>query len=251
MKFTWTLVGGNMDYMDFRWSLLGVYKESTRSTWSLHAVHKDLWGSVKYSTTAARNLTGGYCLLILNGHNSHCTYGFCKFAADHNIIIICLSSHTTHALQPCDVACFGPLASAWKSEVNAASADYVEITKQNLLLFYVKAREHSLKKSTIIFAFMKTRIWPFNCHILDSSDFKPSKNMTTEPVQPLPAKLPTLLVPIQVHNNTEQVVLTADNEVHYIIPLPPALPHTAARVDLHRENQQLQHTIHLVEVQLE
>ena len=79
--------------------------------------------------TAARNITGGYHLLILDGHNSHCMYGFCKFAVDHNIIIICLPSHMTHALQPCDVACFGPLASAWKSEVNAASADYVEITK--------------------------------------------------------------------------------------------------------------------------
>jgi len=43
---------------------------------------------------------------------------------------------------------FGPLASAWKSEVNAASADYVEITKRNLLQFYAKARERSLKKVT-------------------------------------------------------------------------------------------------------
>src|ERR1700678_3056811 len=61
--------------------------------------------------TAAKNVTGGYRLLILDGHNSHCTYGFCKFAADRNIIIICITSHTTHALQPCDVAFFGPLAS--------------------------------------------------------------------------------------------------------------------------------------------
>ena len=201
--------------------------------------------------TAVRNITGGYRLLILDGHNSHCTYGFCKFAADHNIIIICLPSHMTHALQPCDVACFGPLASAWKSEVNAASADYVEITKWNLLQFYAKARERLLKKSTIISAFTKTGIWPFNRHILDPSVFEPSKNTTTEPAQPLPARLPTLLIPIQVHNNTEQVALTAGNEVCYIIPLLPALPHTAARVDLHHENQQLWHMICLAEVQLE
>ncbi|KAF8219380.1 hypothetical protein L208DRAFT_1551245, partial [Tricholoma matsutake] len=91
--------------------------------------------------TAARNMTQGHHLLILDGHNLHCTYGFCKFAVDHNIVVTCLPSHTTHALQPCDVACFGPLASAWKSEVNSASADYVEITKWNLLVFYEKARE--------------------------------------------------------------------------------------------------------------
>ncbi|KAF8240819.1 hypothetical protein L208DRAFT_1198774, partial [Tricholoma matsutake] len=95
-------------------------------------------------------------------HNSHCTYRFCKFAADHKIIVICLPSHTTHALQPCDVACFGPLASAWKSEANLASADYVEITRWNLLVFYGKARERALKKTTIISAFAKTGIWPLN-----------------------------------------------------------------------------------------
>ncbi|KAF8236324.1 DDE-domain-containing protein, partial [Tricholoma matsutake] len=87
----------------------------------------EMW--IKKDFEPATNITGGYCILILDGHNLHCTYGFCKFAADHNIIIICLPSHTTHALQPCNVTCFGPLASAWKSEVNAASADYVEITK--------------------------------------------------------------------------------------------------------------------------
>ena len=112
--------------------------------------------------TAVWNITGGYRLLILDGHNSHCTYRFCKFVANHNIIVICLPSHMTHTLQPCDIACFGPLASAWKSEVNSASADYVEITKRNLLVFYAKAREHALKRSTIISAFAKTGIWPFN-----------------------------------------------------------------------------------------
>ena len=62
-----------------------------------------------------------YQLLILDGHNSHCIYPFIKFAAEHCIIIICLPLHTTHALQPCDVGVFGPLAHAWKSQVTQAS----------------------------------------------------------------------------------------------------------------------------------
>lgn len=66
-------------------------------------------------TTAQHNPDKLYRLLILDGHNSHCTYQFCKFAFDHNIIIICLPAHTTHALQPCDVGVFGPLASSWKA----------------------------------------------------------------------------------------------------------------------------------------
>ncbi|KAF9219312.1 DDE-domain-containing protein [Gyrodon lividus] len=54
--------------------------------------------------TAQQNQSDGYRLLILDVHNSHGTYKFCKFAAGHRIIIIlCLPSHTTHVLQPLDV----------------------------------------------------------------------------------------------------------------------------------------------------
>ena len=115
----------------------------------------------------------------------------------------------------------------------------------------MKAREHALKQSTIISAFAKTGIWPFNHHALDLSVFEPSKNTLTEAAQPLPSTLPTLLVPIQVQfDHTEPNIPTFENEVRYIIPLPPALPHTAARMDLHHENRMLRHTLHLTEVQL-
>jgi hypothetical protein len=161
-------------------------------------------------------------------------------------------SHTMHALQPCDVACFGPLASAWKSEVNSASADYVEITKWNLLVFYGKARERALKKTTIISAFAKTGIWPLNHHILEPSVFEPSKDTTIESLQPLPARLPTILVPIRIpYGDADPNVPTAENEARYIIPLPPVLPHTATRQDLRHENQMLRDTLRLAKVQLE
>ncbi|KAF9489019.1 hypothetical protein BDN71DRAFT_1402277 [Pleurotus eryngii] len=50
-----------------------------------------------------------YCLLILNGYNSHCTFWFCLYTCDHKIIIVCLLPHTTHVLQPCNVLVFLPL----------------------------------------------------------------------------------------------------------------------------------------------
>jgi DDE superfamily endonuclease len=36
--------------------------------------------------TAARNKTGSYRLLILDGHNSHTTYRFCSFAEKHKLL---------------------------------------------------------------------------------------------------------------------------------------------------------------------
>ncbi|KAK0505510.1 DDE superfamily endonuclease-domain-containing protein [Armillaria luteobubalina] len=82
---------------------------------------------------------GQYCLLILDGHNSHCTFKFCQYALNQKIIIICLPSHTTHALQPCDVGAFGPLAQCWKRVVTMASQSVIAITKDNLLSYYHKA----------------------------------------------------------------------------------------------------------------
>ncbi|KDQ53044.1 hypothetical protein JAAARDRAFT_99261, partial [Jaapia argillacea MUCL 33604] len=97
-----------------------------------------------------------------DGHNLHCTYRFCKFAADNRILILCLPSHTTHALQPCDVGVFGPLAQSWKSEVNKSGREQIRISKDNILIFYKTACDRALKPSTVISAFAKTGIWPFN-----------------------------------------------------------------------------------------
>ena len=68
------------------------------------------WLQSDFDPATRDKAAGRYRLLILDGHNSHCTLIFCKYAADNKIIIICLPSHTTHALQPCDVGAFGPLA---------------------------------------------------------------------------------------------------------------------------------------------
>jgi DDE superfamily endonuclease len=151
--------------------------------------------STTSSTSLLPTAPQAYRLLILDGHNSHCTYPFIKFAADHRIIIICLPSHTTHALQPCDVGIFGPLARAWKSQVTEASQNNIPITKANLLLYYHKARSIALKSTTIQSAFRKTGIYPFDRNAIPLSAYEPAKNTTTKAAQPLPAQLPSILVP--------------------------------------------------------
>ena len=78
------------------------------------------WLQNDFDRATRDKAAGRYCLLILDGHNSHCTFAFCKYAAEQKIIMICLPSHTTHALQPCDVGAFGPLAQSWKRVVTLA-----------------------------------------------------------------------------------------------------------------------------------
>ena len=162
-------------------------------------------------------------LLILDGHNSHCTYPFIKFSAEHRILIICLPSHTTHALQPCDVGVFGPLTHAWKSQVTQASQDNVPITKYNLLRYYHNARSIALKPSTIQSAFRKTGIYPLNRNAIPESAFEPAKNTTTEAAQPLPAQLPPSLVPTPNPSPAVSAAVPAE------VPTDDYVPNTNSR----------------------
>jgi hypothetical protein len=202
----------------------------------------------------------------LDGHNSHCTFTFCKYAADKKIIIICLPSHTTHALQPCDVGAFGPLAQSWKREVTLASQSLIAIRKDNLLAYYHAARVTALKTTTIQSAFRKTGIWPLDRCAIPLSAFEPSKTTTAQAAQPLPAHLPSILVPTPTPTPTPSAAasttlhhdalmlettpveeLSDDDEEEpmerYHIEVPPPLPGTSSRQALRAENMMLRDII--------
>ena len=54
-----------------------------------------------------RDIANGHTrLLIVDSHSSHFTYELLDYARSHDIIIICLPPHTTHALQTLDVLGF-------------------------------------------------------------------------------------------------------------------------------------------------
>jgi hypothetical protein len=57
-------------------------------------------------------------LLILDGHGSHFTLQAIEQAKKFRLDMITLPSHTSHALQPLDMACFKPLKIAFKKEKN-------------------------------------------------------------------------------------------------------------------------------------
>jgi hypothetical protein len=54
----------------------------------------------------------GVNLLILDGHATHCnSIELLKLTEENQVILLCLPSHTTHALQPLDKSFFRPLKS--------------------------------------------------------------------------------------------------------------------------------------------
>jgi hypothetical protein len=59
---------------------------------------------------------GSYCLLILNGHESHYSAEFIRYK-ENKIIPLCMPAYASHLLQPLDVGCFGPLKKAYGREI--------------------------------------------------------------------------------------------------------------------------------------
>ena len=188
-----------------------------------------------HPASAEQNKSGGYQLLILDGHNSHTTYKFCSFAEKHKIIVVCLPSHTTHRLQPCDVGVFGPLESCWKSIVNMNSSQYVAIRKNNLLQYYSIARDKAFSPSTIQAAFRKTGIWPLNLEAIEESAFAPALNTTTKPG--LPLAIEDLALPAPTIGPATQV--------------PPPLPFAASRDAILAQNEVLRKLLSEAQYQME
>ena len=57
-------------------------------------------------------------LLIVDGHSSHMNMKFIEYCDTHNILLGILPPHSTHRLQPLDVAVFSPLAAAYSNQID-------------------------------------------------------------------------------------------------------------------------------------
>ncbi|XP_031344709.1 uncharacterized protein LOC116171810 [Photinus pyralis] len=107
----------------------------------------------------------GKVLLIVDGHTSHTTnLDTLQFAEDHDIILFCLPSHTTHYLQPLDRAFFKSL----KGHYYESCRRMIKCNpnrKLNRLQFGKLLGEAWGKSATVnnaVSAFRSTGIWPYN-----------------------------------------------------------------------------------------
>jgi hypothetical protein len=112
--------------------------------------------------TASRK-SGGWRLLVLDGHESHLTAQFTTFCAGKNIITLCMPPHSSHLLQPLDVACFAPLKKAYGREIGELMASHIHhVTKVEFLASFVKAHNAALSKENIQAGFRGAGIVPLD-----------------------------------------------------------------------------------------
>ncbi|THU83057.1 hypothetical protein K435DRAFT_784377 [Dendrothele bispora CBS 962.96] len=115
----------------------------------------------------------------------------------------------------------------------------IEITKFNLLKHYATARDSAFQKTTVLSAFEKTGIWPFNRSAIPASAYEPSKNSTTRSAQPIPARLAPTFVPTPSTSSA-----SADSEaIQLHIPIPAKLPKDASKKALQVQNEELRNIV--------
>ena len=100
-------------------------------------------------------------LLVLGGHNSHVTLEVKKIAMQLGLDIISLPSHTSHALQPLDLACFAPFKTTFRKHKDSWTLvnRNVKVGKKELYEWTCKVLQCTLTPKNINSGFRKARIW--------------------------------------------------------------------------------------------
>lgn len=102
-------------------------------------------------------------ILICDGFGTHESLKVLRYCFENNIILCRIPSHTSHKLQPCDVAVFGPLKAAYREQVERLYRGGANtVGKQHFTSLYSRAREQALTSRNIKSGWSKTDLYPFN-----------------------------------------------------------------------------------------
>lgn len=132
---------------------------------------------IKHFDLHTRGTTKGtHRLLILDGHESHHSAEFETFCKQNNIVTLCMPPHSSHILQPLDVACFGPLKVAYKRQIEGLMRNRVtHIDKESFLPAASNAFRSAFTKSNIKSGFRATGLVPFEPNaVLSKLDIRPA-----------------------------------------------------------------------------
>jgi hypothetical protein len=132
-------------------------------------------------------------LLILDGHGSHATGEFMRLCVANRIQLVYLPPHTTHVLQPLDIAIFGPLKRAYQTQLALATEGLhsAPMRKETFLRCYFEARKIALNESNIKAGWRGSGLWPMNVNKPLGSRFvveDPNDTITVEIGNPSPPR---------------------------------------------------------------
>lgn len=150
----------------------------------------------------------GKVLLVMDGHSSHqSSIEMLEFADNNDILLVCLPSHTTQALQPLDRSFFKPLKTFYKKETMAwVQHNKKSIKKVHAGMLIGNAWVKSATAENAINGFRATGIFPLNPDAIPEHFFRISDSSVT----------PTSVT--NLSNNDEPVSPeTSSHDVHHLL----------------------------------
>jgi hypothetical protein len=129
-------------------------------------------------------------VLVCDGFGTHETLEVLEFCFANNIILCRLPSHTSHKLQPCDVAVFAPLKAAYREQVERLERGGVNtIGKEHFTSLFSPARTKAFTPKNIIAGFAASGLFPFDPDRVLRSMPKPVVNLSVPRVDGVPARM--------------------------------------------------------------
>lgn len=129
-------------------------------TSNLHGLE---WLRRVFEPTTRTKAGGQSRLLICDGHDSHISGSFIAHCLQNRIILLILPPHTSHLLQPLDVAFFGPLEKRLTAALSHLNqAQLIRIQKFEWMEAYIQARLDICTHRNIESAWRGAGLFPFN-----------------------------------------------------------------------------------------
>jgi hypothetical protein len=109
-------------------------------------------------------IEGGYRLLLVDGHKSHATHEFMWKCFQNNVVVFYLFPHSSHVLQPLDLACFSLVKSRYRQQLTdlARFDDTSAVKKAKFLQIYQKASQEGLSPYQIRAGWSAAGIHPWD-----------------------------------------------------------------------------------------
>ena len=103
-------------------------------------------------------------LMVLDGHKSHISLAVLQKAREKELDMISLPCHTSHALQPLDVVCFGTFKKAFRAhrDLWIMEGKGKVVKKEHLAQWASLALKKALTSTNFKAGFRACGIWPLN-----------------------------------------------------------------------------------------
>ncbi|KAJ2953466.1 hypothetical protein O0L34_g1061 [Tuta absoluta] len=116
-------------------------------------------------------------LLLLDNHESHKSYTALEYASKNNVVFLSIPPHTSHRLQPLDVAVYGPIKKYFEAEVNSFQKSHPGriINQYDVAKLFTSAYLRGATPANAISGFRSSGIYPFDRHAIGDEHFAPSE----------------------------------------------------------------------------